>query len=88
MHDQYMTNTTGGQNFNIGLGEFFFILFATTESYENRLGWIVLDGHLRNVFFLCRSEINRPFYNNCGPTFIWDICEWKNYDIARKIITS
>jgi len=20
---------------------------------------------------------NYPFHDNCSPTFIWDICEWK-----------
>jgi len=88
MHDQYMTNTTGGQNFNIGLGEKCLSYLQPLNHMKTDLAGLSLDGHLRNVFFLCRSEINRPFYNNCGPTFIWDICEWKNYDIARKIITS
>ena len=25
-----------------------------------------------------------PFQDDCGPTFIWDICEWKNDDFADK----
>jgi len=26
----------------------------------------------------------RPFHDNCNPTFIWDICEWKNADFSEK----
>ena len=28
---------------------------------------------------------DRHFHNNCGPTFIRDICEWKNDDFAEKL---
>ena len=28
---------------------------------------------------------NRPFHDNCGPTFIGDICEWTNDDFTEKL---
>jgi hypothetical protein len=29
-------------------------------------------------------EYNRPFHDNCGPTFIRDIFEWNNDEFAEK----
>jgi hypothetical protein len=26
---------------------------------------------------------NRPFHDNCCPTFIRDICEWENHDVIN-----
>jgi hypothetical protein len=43
----------------------------------------MLDLLVQQIFFSSSND-NRPFQDNCGLTFIQDICEWKSDDFAEK----